>query len=107
VSDKKPWLAHMNWSRWIAECPRGCGSAEELRPPDQTVARCEECGYSAPVTWPANSAAITAVLLERPMPRTRNWYPKDHPTAVANGLPHGQSVADLRAEAAEHGTGGQ
>lgn len=56
----------------------------------------------APVEWPADADEIWAVLLERPVPGTRNWYPDGHAEAVRMGLPHGQSVAELRHETAQH-----
>jgi hypothetical protein len=48
-------------------------------------------------------AEITAVLALRPIPQTRNWYPRDHDIALRFRIPHGQSVDDLREENAEHG----
>ena len=40
--------------------------------------------------WPANVAAIEAVLLQRPDPQTRNWRP-------------GEAMGVLRAENEAHG----
>ncbi|MFJ8049797.1 hypothetical protein [Streptomyces luteogriseus] len=100
---------------WVADCPRGCGSVEHLyaraNPRDPASPRvvqlpefrCSYCGMTAPIDWPANLAAITTVLMLRPVPHTRNWYPKDHDTAVRFRVPHGQTVDELRAENREHG----
>jgi hypothetical protein len=57
----------------------------------------------ADVTWPDNRHEIIAVLVRRPLPDTRNWYPTDHPVAVRFGLPHGQTVRDLVDENEAHG----
>lgn len=59
----------------------------------------------APVEWPADADAIWAVLLERPVPGTRNWYPDGHDEALRMRLPHGQSPAELRDEARQYETG--
>lgn len=56
----------------------------------------------APVEWPSDADDIWSVLLERPVPGTRNWYPTGHEEAVRMHLPHGQSPADLRDEAREY-----
>lgn len=52
----------------------------------------------APIEWPAKADEIWSVLLERPVPSTRNWYPHGHVEATRLGLPHGQSIAELREE---------
>jgi hypothetical protein len=100
---------------WVADCPRGCGNAEHLyvrvRPADPASPRavqlpefrCSYCGATAGIEWPERMADITAVLALRPVPHTRNWYPKDHDTAARARIPHGQSVDELRAENHEHG----
>lgn len=104
---------------WVADCPRGCGNVEHLyaraNPRDATSPRmvqlpsfyCSYCKFgeaeTVPVEWPANMADIMTVLMLRPVPHTRNWYPGDHDTAVKHRVPHGQTVDELRAENAEHG----
>jgi hypothetical protein len=104
---------------WVADCPRACGNVEHLyarsnprNPASPRVAqlpgfRCSYCKFGdtdiVPIDWPPNMADIAAVLVLRPIPHTRNWYPKDHDTAVKFNIPHGQTVDDLRAENAEHG----
>lgn len=102
---------------WVADCPRGCGNVEHLyqaasRIPGvpRTVRvpsfRCSYCklgdAETVPVEWPDNMPDIMAVLMLRPIPHTRNWYPHGHETAVRCRIPHGQSVDELRAENAEH-----
>lgn len=94
-------LAYVNWGRWIAECPAECGGALMLAP-QQTLLSCEECGLFSQITWPADADGITDALAQRAVPRTRNWFPEGHSLALRAGCPHGQSVAELRAETAEH-----
>lgn len=100
---------------WVADCPRGCGGVEHLyaraNPRNPASPRtvqlptfgCSYCGMTAPIDWPPNLAEILTVLMLRPVPHTRNWYPQDHDVAVRFRIPHGQSVDDLRAENREHG----
>ncbi|MEV2277701.1 hypothetical protein AB0I72_19145 [Nocardiopsis sp. NPDC049922] len=97
-----PVRAYVNHSRWVADCVRlYCGGAELLRP-GQSVVWCSNCTLVAPVEWPGDPQAIWDELMTRPVPQTRNWYPRDHEVAVRHGIPHGQTVADLREEAAAH-----
>ena len=98
---------------WVADCPRaGCGNVEHLQRPSRMNGPrdvpvpfylCSHCGAQAPISWPDDRLGIYAVLSRRPVPHNRNWYPKDHPVAVAFRLPHGQSVRDLESENEEHG----
>lgn len=101
---------------WVADCPRACGNVEHLyarsnprnpaspRIVQLPVFSCSYCKLTdAPIDWPANMADIMAVLMLRPIPHTRNWYPQGHETAVRHRVPHGQSIDELRAENAEHG----
>lgn len=97
--------ARVNHGRWIADCPRRyCANAVKLTPGQPTF-HCSGgggCQMVAPVEWPADAATIWDVLLERPVPSTRNWYPAGHVEAVRLGLPHGQTPAELRTEQAEY-----
>lgn len=100
---------------WVSDCPRpDCSNVEHLfmplRPGGPRVEprrffACSYCGYQTEITWPDRSfmADAMVVLMKRPVPATRNWYPVDHATAVKFKVPHGQSVDDLRAENEEHG----
>lgn len=104
---------------WVADCPRACGNVEHLyaraNPRNATGPRIVQlpsfyCSYcklgetdTVPIDWPPNTADIMAVLMLRPIPHTRNWYPAGHDTAVKYRIPHGQSIDELRAENAEHG----
>jgi hypothetical protein len=100
--------AYVNWGRWLADCPRdGCLYAFALKPGQERY-ECrtkngEGCGAEATIEWPADAEQIDAELKRRPLQQTRNWFPRDHELAVATNSPHGQSVADLRAEAELHG----
>lgn len=93
--------AYVNHSRWISECPNGCGCALQLEP-RQTTFHCSECLAILPVDWPPDAQEIWDALMERPVPRTRNWFPAGHDLAVRANCPHGQTVAQLREETAEH-----
>jgi hypothetical protein len=93
--------ARVNHGRWIADCPRRyCANAIRLQPRQGTFHCAGEggCQMVAPIEWPANADDIWSVLLERPVPSTRNWYPDGHVEALRLGLPHGQSAAELREE---------
>jgi hypothetical protein len=90
--------AYYNHGRWITDCPRpGCANAQALTPA-QWVFECSNCLVRAPVEWPPNAAEITAELDRRPVPDTRNWFPEDHPLALASGRDHGQTVSQLADE---------
>lgn len=94
---------YVNHGRVIADCPREhCANAEKVER-GQAVFHCTNCRQVADVEWPSNLDEIVAVLDRRPVPQTRNWFPSNHELALRSGCPHGQSVADLVAEAAEYG----
>lgn len=98
--------AYVNHGRWIANCPRKyCANAIALKPKETTF-HCSGpggCKMVAPVEWPSDAEEIWNVLMERPVPTTRNWFPSGHVMALKCGLPHGQSPEDLREEAREYG----
>lgn len=96
--------AHVNFGRWISDCPLGCGNALMLQPGETTFFCAPDggCGHIAPIDWPSNSQEIWDALQERKAPKTRNWYPDGHHIALRAGCPTGQSPKDLRDEAAEH-----
>lgn len=89
--------AYVNWSRWVADCPYGCGSAE-LVLPGHTEMHCSFCGKDSGLAFPRNAMEIYVTLLERTRAEHRNWYPDGHPVGTAAGAPCGQSCDDLRAE---------
>ncbi len=83
-------FARINWSRIVVDCPRRyCTSALTL-PPGWGKFQCWDCGWTAPIVWPANLPDLVAVLALRPDPKTRNWEP-------------GETVMDLVRENIEHG----
>jgi hypothetical protein len=109
--------AYFNHGRWVADCPREyCSYAFELEPgQDRYLCRTKQrragvppkgCGADAPIEWPTDAGEIQRVLEMRPVEATQNWFPEGHALAVAAGLPHGQSVADLLGENEEHGVKG-
>lgn len=97
--------ARVNHGRWIADCPRPhCANAIRLDP-NQMMFHCGGeggCQMVASIEWPTDPGGIWEALLERPVPGTRNWYPQDHAEALKLGLPHGQSMADLREETRQY-----
>lgn len=109
----RPVHAYVYEGQWVADCPAGCGSVEFLytqsrmngpRDVRRTFFQCSYCGYASDhMVWPRREHEIIEILMRRPVPRNRNWYPKDHPVAIQFRLPHGQTPEDLRAENEEHG----
>jgi hypothetical protein len=105
--------AYVYHGDWVADCPREhCGNVEFLMTPvtkngprviPVPVYTCSYCGLVVPIDWPRKMVEILAVLTERPIPHTRNWYPADHATAVKFRVEHGQTVDELRDENREHG----
>lgn len=85
-----PIVAVISGGRWVVICV--CGNAPSASP-EWRLACCCECGriYEA-VSFPENREAIEAVLLLRPVSRTRNWVPSE-------------TVADLEHENVAHGHG--
>lgn len=92
--------AYINYGRWIADCPTGCKSAEQLEA-HQSLFCCHECKAMAPVEWPPNPEELWEALADRPK-GNRNWFPADHELALAFGAPHGQTPTQLREETREH-----
>jgi hypothetical protein len=93
--------AYVNWGRWIADCPIGCGGALKLEP-SQTAFACPECRTISQIDWPRDADEIWHELEKRVIPKTRNWFPEDHELALRAHVPHGQTVTQLRDECAEH-----
>jgi len=89
-----PLVAHVSDGRWCADCP--CGAAA-LCEPDWGMGICPDCGTEYPITFPADREAVEAVLLARPSPRLRHFFPHEE-TATRRGLPAGETVASLRRE---------
>lgn len=91
---------YINWNRFVAECSAdGCGDAREVQP-GQVAESCVN-GHRMQLDWPKNAPQVMATLADRPNQRNRNWFPEGHPLALMTGQPHGQSVAELKAEAKE------
>jgi hypothetical protein len=85
--------AYVNHGRWVADCP-DCNGAELVTPNEPMM--CDACfnegngGAYRAVVFPRSQREIEAQLAIRPEPEHRNWAP-------------GETVAQLRAENAEHG----
>lgn len=91
-------LVYVNHGRLVAECPvRGCGDARKVEIGEYDLA-CVE-GHICELEWPDGIAQILAALDERTSDTRKNWWPKNHPVALATGQPHGQTVRELRKEA--------
>lgn len=79
----EPATAYCEGGLWIAQCPQPwCQGADHYGPGPQTGRigglrddrfSCPRCGGVAGVVWPANVDDIMHVLMQRPMPETRNW----------------------------------
>jgi hypothetical protein len=95
-------LAHVNWGKWVAQCPvPGCRSGWALEP-GQSSMTCS-MGHTSPVVWPGNAAsraAIMKALAKRPNEGDRNWFPAGEPTAVAAGYPVDQTPAQIDSDTA-------
>lgn len=96
---------------WVAACPReDCANVEFADPRQNPKTKCTlemfyctYCKMVAPMLWPSNASELMEPLERRPVPRTRNWYPENHPDALRFNIEHGQSVADLWQENKDHG----
>ncbi len=79
---------YVNHGRWVVDCP-DCNGAQLACRTDRRF-MCDECGNITigglwrPVDWPADIAAIEAVLQVRPL-ANQNWAP-------------GETVQDLAAD---------
>lgn len=109
-------LAYVLRGSWVAACPRDdCANVEFLDARQHPPARrhlikstrdlfhCTYCLMTCQVEWPSNADELMEPLLRRPVPKTRNWYPAEHPEAITYGIEHGQSVNDLWEENRAHG----
>jgi hypothetical protein len=100
---------------WVADCPRPeCGNVEHLFEPlrpngprihQRPFFACSHCGLQGEIEWPPTDFmhAALEILMRRPVPSTRNWYPADHETAVRFRVEHGQTLDQLREENEAHG----
>lgn len=117
--------AYIYHGDWVANCPQpDCGNVQfvcELPLSQRSKPRiwgdrmdrfvCGYCGHGpTAVQFPSDDAGspwysygLEEAVDRRPIPHTRNWYPEGHPTAVAWGIPDGQTVEDLLRENEEHG----
>lgn len=89
-------LAYYNHGRWVGDCPSNCGSATLLKPGESSFF-CHECKYVSKISWPHNTDEIMEALAMRSK-QHQNWFPTNHDLALRFGLPHGQTVEELREE---------
>lgn len=96
-----PSRAYVSGGAWVVKC--GCGNAPSAHPGGapgwpRPIAVCLECGaVHEAVVFPADWAAAEAVLLERPDPATRHYFPHRELAAWV-GEDKAQTVAHLRRE---------
>lgn len=89
----EPLKALVNHGRWIVNCPTCLGSQFASRTERRFF--CTTClnqaagGLWIHVDWPDQAARIEQLLLRRPNPANRNWYPHE-------------TIADLERENAQH-----
>jgi len=81
-------IAVVNHSRWFALCPDERCAGGEVVSPDAPVFMCLSCGNKnnldkngiirlRQVAFPDDRIELEKVLLERPDPVSRNWYPTE------------------------------
>lgn len=101
---------YFNHGRWVANCPvPGCGDAVALHPQDRhtgvpsphpvLMQLCAN-GHDLRLVAPPEElrARIETALMERVSATRRNWFPRDHPYALANGWKHGETVDEIKRE---------
>jgi len=98
----EPAVVYCEGGLWIAQCPQEwCVGADHYGPGPHTGRiggltgdrlTCPRCANVTAAQWPPNVDDIMQVLMQRPMPETRNWRP-------------GEEVKDLIVENAVHGIG--
>lgn len=91
--------AHASWSYWACRCGAcrygaeafGYGPSFRYRPRTPQF-QCSFCGAVTEAIWPSEEmmAGVERVLMMRPDPSTRNWFP-------------GETLIDLMRENGEHG----
>jgi hypothetical protein len=95
-------LAYVSWGRFVADCPTGdCLDAVAVYPPGSSTPDLDQtCYFGHPITvdMPADADDIMTVLAERINDADKTWYPAGHARAVAQGLPHGLTLAELADE---------
>ena len=88
--------AVINNGRWVAECPTGDGCAFVVTKSEPYLICVLGPHGPYKVVFPANAAAIEAVLLLRPKPENRNWTTENvthlRRENRAAGLPDGVTV---------------
>lgn len=81
-TDDRAIEAFVSAGSWVVLCPAcqsGCATD-----PKWAVACCFGCGAEyTQVVFPVEAGAIEEVLVERPVPFTRNWQPRETLAALA------------------------
>ncbi len=95
-------VAYVSDGRWVVDCDCGNGC---IASPEWGLALCFECGGAYHPPFPSDLADVEAVLLARPHPRDRHYFPEAE-LARARGIARAETVHDLRRENQAHGIGG-
>lgn len=101
--------AYLNHGRWVADCPAaGCTDARAVYPegrdgspsPVRVLEQVCKGGHAFTIEMPPADieAQLVAAVAERLSDQRKNWFPRNHPLALALNMPHGQSVRELREE---------
>jgi len=83
--------ARISGGRWIVDCPcANCPSAS----PEWNLAACFECGaVYEDVVFPADRERVEAMLVARPQPQNRHWFPHETLDDLAReNVAHGHEV---------------
>lgn len=95
-------VPHVSDGRWVVDC--ACGNGASAHPGDGTeawpapIAVCCECGAVHRPIFPADRERAEAVLLARPSPFQRHWFPDASHLTARRGVGRPETVADLEAE---------
>ncbi|MFH1604556.1 MAG: hypothetical protein ABIH03_11685 [Pseudomonadota bacterium] len=85
-------MAYVSDGRWVCDCD--CGNGPSVSP-EWEMAICLECGSVYVPTMPADYERAETVLLKRPSPKFRHWFP-DARVALRKGIGRAETLADLR-----------
>ncbi len=85
-------VAYVSDGRWVCDCDCGNGPSVD---PEWRLAVCFECGSIWRPVIPARYREAERVLLARPSPANRHWFP-DPKIARRVGLLKAETIGDLK-----------